>query len=83
VVAGVTDATGSQLVIGFASGGVTKVSLRIRGHLHDATVAALYGSPPAGAYMVWTSPADGGVTGGQDFTQVTGYDAAGAVVAGG
>jgi hypothetical protein len=82
VVLGVTDATGSQLVIGFVSGDVTKVSLKIRGHLYDADVAELFGSPSTGAYMVWVSPAYGVVTGAQDFTQITGYDARGAVVAG-
>lgn len=82
VVLGVTDDTGSQLVIGFVSGDVTKVSLKIRGHLYDAAVTALFGSPSTGAYLVWVSPANGVVTGGRDFTQITGYDARGAVVAG-
>jgi hypothetical protein len=82
VVAGVTDDTGSQLMIGFVSGDVTKVSLKIRGHLYDAAVAALFGSPSTGAYMVWASAADGVVTGGQDFTQITGYNSHGVLVAG-
>ena len=80
LVAGVTTATGQQLVIGFTSGDIAKVSLKIRGHLYDAAVVALPGSPPTGAYMVWTGGADF-VRTGQDFTQITGYDSQGAVVA--
>lgn len=81
VVVGVTDDTGSQLVIGFVSGDITKVSLKIRGHLYAAAVAALSGSPSTGAYMVWASPANGVVTGAQDFTQITGYTSHGVLVA--
>jgi hypothetical protein len=81
VLAGITNDTGSQLVVGFVSGDVTKVSLKIRGHLYDAAVTELFGSPSTGAYMVWASPADGVVTNGQDFTQVTGYNSHGVVVA--
>jgi hypothetical protein len=81
VVADVTDDMGSQLVIGFVSGDITKVSLDILGHPYDAAVAALPGSPSTGAYLVWVSPANGVVTGGQDFTQITGYTSRGVPVA--
>jgi hypothetical protein len=81
VIAGITSETGSQLVVGFVSGDVTKVSLKIRGHLYNAAVTELFGSPATGAYLVWASPANGIVTSGQDFTQVTGYNSHGVVVA--
>jgi hypothetical protein len=81
VIAGVTNDTGSQLVVGFVSGDVTKVSLKIRGHLYDAAVTALFGSPSTGAYMAWASPANGAVVSAQDFTQVTGYNSHGVLVA--
>ena len=82
VVAGVTDDMGSPLLIGFASGDVAKVSLKIRGHLYDATVVPLTGSPSIGAYMLWPSPANGVITTQQDFAQITGYNTQGTVVAG-
>ena len=79
LVAGVTTATGQQLAIGFTTGDIAKVSLKIRGHLYDAAVVALPGSPATGAYMVWTGGADF-VRTEQDFTQITGYNSQGAVV---
>ena len=79
-VAGVTDDMGSQVVVGFVVGAVAKVSLKINGHLYDAVVVALPGSPSIGAYAVWALPGYGVVT-GRDFTQITGYDSQGAVVA--
>jgi hypothetical protein len=81
VLAGITNDTGSQLVVGFVSGDVAKVSLKIRGHLYDATVTALYGSPSTGAYLIWASSENGVVTNGKDFTQVTGYNSHGVAVA--
>ena len=81
LVAGVTDDLGAQVAIGFVSGDIAKVSLKIRGHLYDATVVALPGSPATGAYMVWIDPEDF-VTTAQDFTQVIGYSERGAVVTG-
>jgi hypothetical protein len=81
LVAGVTDDTGAQVAIGFVSGDVAKVSLKIRGHLYDATVVALPGSPSTGAYVVWIAPKDF-VTTARDFTQIIGYDGRGAAVTG-
>lgn len=81
LVAHVTDDMGAQVAIGFVSGDVAKVSLKIRGHLYDATVVALPGKPSTGAYVVWIDPKDL-VTAAQDFTQLIGYDSRGAVVPG-
>lgn len=77
LVGGVT----AQVAIGFVSGDVAKVSLRIRGHLYEATVVALAGSPSTGAYTVWIDPKDL-VTTARDFTDLIGYDSRGAVVTG-
>jgi hypothetical protein len=81
VVADFTDEFGRQVAIGFVSGDVTKVSLKIRGQLYDAAVVPLPGSTATGAYMVWIGGGDF-VTSGQDFTQITGYDSQGAVITG-
>jgi hypothetical protein len=81
LVKGVTDDKGAQVAIGFVSGDVAKVSLKIRGHLYDAAVVALPGSPSTGAYMVWVDPADF-VTSAREFTQIIGYDSRGTVVTG-
>jgi hypothetical protein len=81
LVTGVTDDLGAQVAIGFVSGDVAKVSLKIRGHLYDATVVALPGSPSTGAYAVWIDPKDF-VTTSRDFTQIIGYGSGGAVVTG-
>lgn len=76
-----TTATGQQVAIGFVSGNVAKVSLKIRGHLFEATVVALPGSPSIGAYVVWIG-GQASVTSARDFTQITGYDSRGNVVGG-
>jgi len=81
LVAHVTDDMGAQVAIGFVSGDVAKVSLKIRGHLYDATVVALPGSPSTGAYVVWIGPKDL-VTTARDFTQIVGYGSRGTVVTG-
>jgi hypothetical protein len=81
LVKGTTDDTGGQVAIGFVSGDVAKVSLKIRGHLYDADVVAVPGSPSTGAYMVWIDPKDF-VTTARDFTQIIGYNDRGAVVSG-
>lgn len=81
LITGVTDDAGAQVAIGFVSGDVAKVSLKIRGHLYDATVVALPGSPSTGAYTVWISPRDH-VASARDFTQITGYGSQGTVVTG-
>lgn len=77
----VTDDMGTQVAIGFVSDDVAKVSLKIRGHLYNATVVALPGSPSTGAYVVWINPEDF-VTTARDFTQIIGYDGRGTVVTG-
>ena len=76
-----TDDTGGQVAIGFVSGDVAKVSLKIRGHLYDANVVAVPGSPSTGAYMVWIDPKDL-VTSAHDFTQIIGYSDRGVIVTG-
>lgn len=81
LIGGVTDDTGAQLAIGFVSGDVATVSVKIRADLYDATVVALPGSPSTGAYVVWIAPQDV-VTSPRDFTQITGYDSQGAAVTG-
>jgi len=81
LVAHVTDDMGGQVAIGFVSGNVAKVSLKIRGHLYDATVVALPGSPSTGAYVVWIDLKDL-VTTARDFTQIIGYSSRGTVVTG-
>jgi hypothetical protein len=81
VVKDATDATGAHVAIGFVSGDVAKVSLRIRGHLYQGTVVAVPGTPATGAYVIWIDPKDS-VPSAQDFTQITGYDSSGAVVTG-
>jgi hypothetical protein len=78
---GTTDDVGSQVAIGFVSGDVAKVSLKVNGHLYQATVVAVPGSPATGAYAVWTSSADF-VKSSRDFTQITGYDSRGDAVTG-
>ncbi len=80
VVAHVTDLEGSQVVIGFTSGDVTRVSLKIQGQEYSATVVPLSGAPSTGAYLVWASPRNGVVT-DHDFTQIIGYDSRGEIVA--
>ncbi|MEY9864277.1 hypothetical protein ABH935_009933 [Catenulispora sp. GAS73] len=81
LVTGVTDDMGAQVAIGFVSGDVAEVSLKVRGQLCDATVVALPGSPSTGAYVVWIGPGDSVAT-AQDFTQIIGYDSRGAIVTG-
>lgn len=78
LITGVTDDTGAQVAIGFVSGDVAKVSLKIHGHLYDATVVAVPGSPSTSAYTLWIDPKDH-VASPQDFTQITGYSSQGAV----
>jgi hypothetical protein len=80
VVAHVTDLEGSQVVIGFTAGDVTRVSLKIHGQEYGAKVVPLSGAPSTGAYLVWASPRNGVVT-DHDFTQLTGYDSRGQIVA--
>lgn len=80
VVAHVTDLEGSQVVIGFAAGDVTRVSLKIHGQEYSAKVVPLSGAPSTGAYLVWVSPRNGAVT-DHDFAQITGYDSRGEIVA--
>lgn len=81
LIAGVTDDTGARVAIGFVSGDVATVSWKIRGHLYDATVVALPGSPSTGAYMAWIDSEDAGSS-APEFTQITGYDSRGNVVTG-
>lgn len=82
LVADFTDQFGRRVAIGFVSGDVAKVSLKIRGQLYTAATVPLSGATATGAYMFWIG---GGVfvTGDQDLTQITGYDSHGVVVAGG
>ncbi|MBR7826710.1 hypothetical protein KDK95_10380 [Actinospica sp. MGRD01-02] len=72
---------GTPVAIGFVSGDVAKVSVKVRGHTYDAAVVAVPGSPETGAYAVWIPAADH-VTSSADFTQITGYDSRGDVVTG-
>ena len=71
----------TPVAIGFVSGDVAKVSVKVNGHVYDAPVVAVPGSPATGAYAVWISAADH-VTNSSDFTQITGYDSRGNVVTG-
>jgi hypothetical protein len=75
------DPSGTQVAVGFVSGDVAKVSLKIRGQVYDAPVVALPGSPGTGAYVVWIPKTDP-ATSARDFTQITGYDSHGATVTG-
>lgn len=81
VISSVKGDPGAQAAIGFVSGDVAKISLKIRGHRYDATVVAIPGSPATGAYAVWIDPKDLLGTSARDFTQITGYDSQGTVVA--
>lgn len=81
LITGGTDAMGAQVAIGFVSGDVAKVSLKLNGHQYDAPVVTLPGSPSTGAYMLWIEPREL-ATSAHDFTQITGYDSRGVAVAG-
>lgn len=79
VESGATVDLGATIAIGFVSGDVAKVSLKVNGHVYEAPVVAVPGSPATGAYAFWISPKDL-VKSSQVFTQIIGYDSHGDVV---